>query len=424
MQVGGDPVKNRLSWSLVILIFAIFGGIGATAQVDVSPGVARISLAQGDVSTQRGDSGEWTAAVLNAPVVSGDKVSTGDNARAEVQLDYANILRLGDHAQATIANITRNQIQVQLGEGIANYDVLQGGEAAAELDTPNVAIHPDRDGSSFRVIVNSNEETEVIVRRGNIEVSTPQGSTRVGQGQIVTIHGTGDDTAYKMADAPPLDDWDSWVNDRNDRIANAKSWNHTDRYYTGSEDLDAYGQWKNAPDYGPVCVPAQGPDWAPYRDGRWVWEPYYGWTWVPVEPWGWAPYHYGRWFFYNNAWAWWPGPIVGFGFGSWYRPIWAPAYVNFFGFGGLGFGFGFGVGFGFGSIGWLPVGPCDPFFPWWGRWGWGRGWGGWNRGGFNSVNVRNIININNFNNIHGAVPPLAGANRPRFSNLQGAFSNP
>ena len=401
-------MKNRLSLSLVILIFAIFGGIGATAQVDVSPGVARISLAQGDVSTQRGDSGEWTAAVLNAPVVSGDKVSTGDNARAEVQLDYANILRLGDHAQATIANITRNQIQVQLGEGIANYDVLKGSEAAAELDTPNVAIHPDRDGSSFRVIVNSNEETEVIVRRGNIEVSTPQGSTRVGQGQIVTIHGTGDDTAYKMADAPPLDDWDSWVNDRNDRIENAKSWNHTDRYYTGSEDLDAYGQWKNAPDYGPVWVPAQGPDWAPYRDGRWVWEPYYGWTWVPVEPWGWAPYHYGRWFYYDNAWAWWPGPVVAT---PYYRPVWAPAYVSFFGFGG---GFGVSAGFGFGSFGWLPLGPGDFCHPWWGGY----------RSSFNAVNITNITNVTNIYNNRGRDwGGLAPLRHDGISNLRLAGTN-
>src|SRR5437879_896551 len=63
------------------------------AQAD--QGVARVSMIHGDVSTQRGDSGDWSAATLNAPVVSGDKISTGDNARAEMQLDYANILRVG-----------------------------------------------------------------------------------------------------------------------------------------------------------------------------------------------------------------------------------------------------------------------------------------------------------------------------------------
>ena len=70
-------------------------------------GVGRVSMIHGDVSTQRGDSGTWSAAVLNQPVVNGDKVSTGTGGRAEVQLDFANILRLGPNAQATIANFTQ-----------------------------------------------------------------------------------------------------------------------------------------------------------------------------------------------------------------------------------------------------------------------------------------------------------------------------
>jgi len=421
-------LKSRLIRSLAILILAAFGAVSASAQgdgypapspdpsrsqgsasvgVDVSPGVARISLTQGDVSTQRGDSGEWAAAVINAPIVSGDKVSTGDNARAELQLDFANMLRLGDRAQATIANITRNQIQVQIGEGIANYDVLRGSEADAEIDTPNVAIRPNRGGASLRVIVNSNDETEVIVRRGDAQISTQQGNTQVGQGQIITIHGTGDDTAYKVADAPPNDDWDSWIRERDNRIENAKSWNHTDRYYTGSEDLDAYGQWKTVPEYGQVWQPVQDPGWAPYRNGNWVWEPYYGWTWVPVEPWGWAPYHYGRWMYEDSAWVWWPGPVVG---APYYRPLWAPAYVSFFGFGG---GVGVSVGFGFASFGWLPLGPGDYCHPWWGGY----------RDHYNVTNITNINNVNIYNNRGGSWNGLAPLRGNGYSNLRLAATN-
>jgi hypothetical protein len=76
-------------------------------------GVARISLIHGDVSTQRGDSKDWSAAVLNAPVLAGDRVSTGDKARTELQLDYANMFRLAEHTQANITQLTRSQIQIQ-----------------------------------------------------------------------------------------------------------------------------------------------------------------------------------------------------------------------------------------------------------------------------------------------------------------------
>lgn len=399
---------------------------------DPQTGVGRISVINGDVSTQRGDSGDWVADTVNTPVAPGDTLSTAPRSRAEVQLDYANVLRLDHDTQARVADLSNSRIQVQVANGLADYAILRDGGTNAEIDTPNLAIHPLGRGV-YRIQVISATETYVTVREGEAQVSTPQGSTNVTKGQTVTVQGS-DNPQYKVDEAQARDDWDHWNADRDKTILNAKSWRHTDPYYTGSEDLDAHGQWHSVPGYGDVWQPTQPSGWAPYSDGSWVWEPDWGYTWVSAEPWGWAPYHYGRWFLYNNAWNWWPGPVggVGFGFGGWYRPIWAPAYVNFFGFGGLGFGFSFGFGGGFGSIGWLPVGPCDPFFPWWGRGGWGRGWGwggrgwgeGWGRGGFNTVNVRNVTNINDFRNIHGGVAPLAGANRPQFSNLQGAFSNP
>ncbi len=367
------------------------------------PGMARLSYLRGDVSSQRGDNGDWVAATVNTPIAVNDRVSTGNNARAEIQLDYADVLRMSGSATAKIANLTRTGITVQIGQGLVTYSVLKGSEANSEIDTPNSAVHPSGPGE-YRILVNSDAETDVIVRGGSADVSTPQGSTHVDAGQMITVAGT-DNPQYKTAAAPGRDDWDSWNNDRDRTIESAKSWNHTDRYYTGSQDLDPYGVWSEVPDYGPVWIPQQGPDWAPYRDGRWVYEPYYGWTWVSYEPWGWAPYHYGRWFVYGGSWAWWPGPVYADPF---YYPVWSPAYVSFFGFGG---GWGVGVGFGFGGrVGWLPCGPGDWYHPWYGRWG----------GRFNTVNIHNTTIIN-----RGGFRPLAGQGfRGRqFSNLAMADRN-
>ncbi len=114
--------------------------------------VARISLIHGDVSTQRGDSGDWGSTSINAPVVRGDQVATGQDARAEIQLDYANILRLAAHSQAKIADLTPRRIQVQVGQGYASYTMLKGSEADVEIDSPNVAVRPLRPGR-YRVQV-------------------------------------------------------------------------------------------------------------------------------------------------------------------------------------------------------------------------------------------------------------------------------
>lgn len=365
-------------------------------------GAARVSFIHGDVSTQHSGSSDWTAATLNTPVVTGDRVSTGKNSRGEFQLDHANILRMSDESTANVTNLSRSQIQLQVGQGLVNYNVLRGSDANIEIDTPNVAIHPQMGEGSYRIQVNSDGETIVDVRNGSADISTPQGSTRVERGRRITVQGNAESAQYQISDAPRRDDWDRWNNDRDHVITSAESWRHTNPNYTGSQDLDTYGHWSDVPDYGSVWFPAADPGWAPYRDGRWVYEPYFGWTWVSYEPWGWAPYHYGRWFVYGGNWGWWPGPVYGG-----YDPIWAPAYVSFFGFGGGGWGlnFGFGFGGGFGNIGWLPCGPGDRFYPWYGR-------------GINRVNAVNIYNIHND---RGGFEPLRGRNG--FSNVGRAFSD-
>ena len=264
-----------------------------------APSVARVSLIHGDVSTQRGDSGGWGSTSVNAPVVRGDEVATGQDARAEIQLDYANILRLAAHSQAKIADLTPKRIQVQVGQGYASYTMLKGSEADVEIDSPNVAVRPLRAGR-YRVQVNSDSETDVIVREGEAEITTPQGSTRVHAGEMITVRGV-EDPEYKVSSAPDRDDWDTWNGERDHVVSDSQSVGHTNRYYTGVNDLDSYGRWIYVPGYGNVWQPYQTVAWAPYQTGRWVWQPYYGWTWVSYEPWGWAPYHYGRWFFMVTA---------------------------------------------------------------------------------------------------------------------------
>lgn len=388
---------------LSLLSLAIVGVRAAQAAEEPTPGVARVSLIHGDVSTMRGDSGDWVATTVNAPVVGGDKISTGDRSQTEVQLDYANVMRLASQTEAKVADLSRTSIQVQVAQGLVFYTVFKGSEADVEIDTPNVAVRPLREGS-YRVEVDPGGVTRVIVREGEAEVATPQGSTTVGKNKLITIQGI-DEPQYQIAKAPKRDDWDEWNRDRDRNIRDAGSYRYANRYYTGAQDLDRNGRWVNVPDYGWSWTPYVSYGWAPYRYGRWVWEPYWGWTWVSYEPWGWAPYHYGRWFYHVNSWYWWPG-YHHYG----YYPTWAPAYVSFLGFGFGGRNWHFGFGFGYGSIGWLPLGPYDYYHPW--------------HGYHNRYNVVNITNITNVTNIDNRVRVRNTGNVGRLSNVELALSNP
>src|SRR5579862_3910929 len=104
----------------------------APADAQNEPGVARVSFINGDVTMQRGDSGDVSAVTLNTPLMAGDKISTGDASRTELQLDYANIVRLDRNAQVSLATLDKNRIQVQVGQGLASYSMLKGSEADVE----------------------------------------------------------------------------------------------------------------------------------------------------------------------------------------------------------------------------------------------------------------------------------------------------
>ena len=128
----------------------------------------------------RGDSGDWMATTVNAPLAQGDKISTGSNSSAEIQLDHSNIIRLDQRTEARIATLSNNRIQIQVAQGRLNFTLFSGNDADVEIDTPNVALHPLEEGI-YRIQVNSDSETEIICRKGKAEIMTSEGSTRISK---------------------------------------------------------------------------------------------------------------------------------------------------------------------------------------------------------------------------------------------------
>ena len=356
---------------------------------DLKRGVARISLINGDVSVRRGDSGEWVAGVINAPLLTDDHVATGPNSRAEVQFDASNVLRLGANAEMRLSQLEYSRYQMELTRGVMTYRMLRTTDGNIEIDTPNLSVRPSRQGS-FRVSVSEAGETEVTARNGDVEVFTPRGSQWVRNGQTLMARGAASDAEFQVVAAGGMDEWDRWNDNRDRTLTQSTSSRYVGPGVYGAEDLDTAGSWSSVPEYGNVWRPTVGPDWAPYQSGRWVWEDWYGWTWVSYDPWGWAPYHYGRWFHDGMGWGWYPGLISA-------RHYWSPALVGFFGFGGGGFG----IGFGFGNVGWCALAPFEVFHPWWGRGYYG---GGFNRGmNISNVNITSVYRNANYRNGISAV---------------------
>ncbi len=373
------------STALKAVLLGLFLAGFAWAEDDDQPGrgVARVSVVQGDVSVRRGDSGDWVAAAVNAPLVVEDTVHTGPSSRAEVQFDWANMVRLAAQSEIRLKELEHERYQFQVGRGTVILRVLRDSNADVEISTPSVSVRPLKRGA-YRVTVREDGATEITARSGEAEIYTPRGVERLKSGRTMLARGTAADPEFQIVSEVAWDNFDRWNEDRDRYLARTRSYRYVHRSVYGADELDYYGDWDYVAPYGWIWAPRVAVGWAPYHYGRWAWIDWYGWSWVSYDPWGWAPFHYGRWFYHGHRWCWWPG-------GYYTHHHWRPALVAFFGWGHGGFNLGFGLNWG--HVGWVPLAPYEPYHPWY---GWGH-YRGYHRTTYidNSVNIVNNTNITN-----------------------------
>ena len=140
-------------------------------------GVARLSLADGSVGVTRGDSGESVGAGVNQPLVTADRVSTGNASRAELQFDSVNMIRLGANSDVRIGDLQYHRYLVQVNQGTALFRVLRDSDAQVEISTPSVSVAPLRQGI-YRVTVRPDGSSEITVRAGEADLISPSGTER------------------------------------------------------------------------------------------------------------------------------------------------------------------------------------------------------------------------------------------------------
>ncbi len=312
--------------------------------------VARLSYVAGDLGFLPAGATEWSDADVNRPLTTGDRLSTRQGARAELELG-GGTLRMDGQTDLGVLDLNDQIAQLELTRGTLNLTVrqLEPGQSY-EIDTPTVALVLDQPGT-FRVDIDDNG-TQVTAFSGNATVygeDNAQSTVDAGRSYRFADSRLG---AVAISRIGGDDAFDAWCDARDRRYAQSISRQYVSDDVVGYQDLDQYGDWQETSDYGAVWYPSRvGDDWAPYRDGHWAYIAPWGWTWVDDSPWGYAPYHYGRWAHTHRGWGWIPGPRD-------VRAIYAPALVAFVG------GGGWSVGIGGAPVGWFPLGPGEIYNPW------------------------------------------------------------
>ncbi len=359
-----------LATALPLLVLLVMAH-GAGAQPAHPPGVpldppgsvARLNLAEGAVSFAPAEAGPdanaWTAAVLNRPLTTGDRLWTGPRARSELHVG-STAVRMNDQTSLDFLALDDNLAQLRVAQGSVQLRVRTLFEGQRlEVDTPNLALVISEPGD-YRVDVNAAGNTTRVVALSGSGVLYGDNGAALTLGRQQQGNFSGTNLTPAAPGAAFQDGFDAWAAARDRREDQSVSARYIPRETMGYQQLDSYGDWQQDPGYGAVWLPRAVPtNWAPYRDGHWSWIAPWGWTWVDDAPWGFAPFHYGRWARIGPRWAWVPGHLPR-------RPVYAPALVAFVG--GNSGGINWNISIGSGSapqpgVGWFPLAPGEAFRP-------------------------------------------------------------
>ncbi|MGD8440163.1 MAG: FecR domain-containing protein [Holophagae bacterium] len=333
------------------LILAVGVPMVASAEDDLTS-LSYISYLERYATVQPATSDDTIEAVINMPLMIGDRIDTARETRMETVLADGSVLWLDEYttisldAVAFSRDVGGDRTVIYLVDGSVMIQVPEHvlGTEPMRIDSSGATIHLDQAGT-YRIEVLRSGGLRVEVWDGLAEALTTAGGVLIQPSTAAEVRG-GQVTGVE----PNLtwgDDFARWVEQRRTGYDSESSRFVDERYAREAAVLDGYGTWVYVDaTQSWAWQPSVSGDWRPYTAGRWYWTPT-GWSWISYEPWGWLPYHYGSWYFAAGfGWVW--------GWGS----VWSPAWVSWAWWPGY--------------IGWVPWGYYNTWC--WGRypgWGWG-----------------------------------------------------
>lgn len=288
-----------------------------------------ISYDEGGTVIRSGEDGKQLDAARNVPVYPADEITTGRRGRTEVHLSDGNILGLDRATTIRLRSILdsyegdANETVVELRYGKVAVQRTDIGADHIRLDTDNASYVASYE-AIYSVETDTRGRDRVTVFDGNVEVRTPQRTSRLRAGETASVDDRGPfdligDQRYAA------DDFERWFLKRAERFTNYTSRYMDRRLSYWNDDLDDYGRWVFVSGIGYSWRPTVAVGWRPYYNGYWS-RRHGCLTWVSYDPWGWGTYHYGRWAYDPGyGWIW----VPGYGYSpAWVYWLHGPSYVG------------------------------------------------------------------------------------------------
>jgi hypothetical protein len=326
--------------TLLSFLFLLLLSAAVYARADDQIRAVRLSNVVGSVQILAGTETQFAQAYPNMPLMQGSTLKTGEDGRAEIELEDGSMIRLTPNSSVAMTVLGRNS----QGNSKTEVDLLSGLSYVEMKGTANQRFVVHFNGNEvispvpvkFRVKLDANP-VEFAVLDGSAHLSN-------GTAYAVDVHANEtvrfdsvDGTRYLLAQGIDPDSWDQWNVDR-DQAMNQMAAQETREAIgsgnvgaAGVSDLDYYGNWYSSNGTSFWVPDGAGSGWDPYGSGYWG---YYGagagsggYLWISGYPWGWLPYQCGTWNYFNgfNSWGWipaggcwngWHGGYPGVGIGN------------------------------------------------------------------------------------------------------------
>jgi ferric-dicitrate binding protein FerR (iron transport regulator) len=155
---------------------------GMAAAEDTSYSYVRVLDGSASVVSGGGDGAEPLE--LNQPLLTGDRIVVAASSRLEVVLADRTRLRLDAGSTAVLraiafsADATDRATRLQLSRGTLQLSVDENaqGDELPRIDLPNATVYV-QDVGDLSVATVGGDSSEVVVRRGFVEIATERGST-------------------------------------------------------------------------------------------------------------------------------------------------------------------------------------------------------------------------------------------------------
>ena len=184
-------MRKIISWLLIIAV----GGIGIVflPQVKAAQGDITLKHLAGQVQYKSSSwlffSSKWKTLDNSTVLSNGDLIKTGSEGQA--QLTFANQARTLIKSNSKL-KITANdrglgltKVKLSLGEILVKFVNTVKSDQQFEVETPSATAGVR--GTIFRVVVNEEEETQVAVSEGKVEVSSDGGKVVVEKGEGAVV---------------------------------------------------------------------------------------------------------------------------------------------------------------------------------------------------------------------------------------------